>query len=236
MGQYRAMISDLILQTRLNNKLINEVNNGINEGNLNVEELRNNHLNRVDEEYGLHDMGLPIYDFFDGTQLINSMFSTIVVPVEYLKRSSISEHRFKDKILEEADPGHYRECKERIKNLIDIRSNCYDSNHINVYGFFKHLRNALCHSGNGNIHFFPEQARDISAIYFYDEAPISEKEKEEKRYPFEKWVFLVKLDIFEELFPLIKAFDEIVLEISKNDGLLQDMESIANTVRDNTNY
>lgn len=215
-GQYNNMIKELIIQTRLNSQLINDVNNrleGYNE--LSFEELKEIHQNRIINEYNNANLNnLPIYDYFDGTQLINSLFSTIVVPIEFLKG------RFNGKRTENVlkDTNHllYNECLgliNAIPNMIDTyrRNNDY----ISVYQFFTHLRNALCHSGNGNIHFFPNGGRDITTIFFYDEDRYNETK-----------VFRVELNIFNELIPLVEVFDKLIIDVATNDNRQLDMEQI----------
>ena len=221
-GQYNNMIKELIIQSRLNSKLINEVNNRL-DGNTDYtfEELKERHQERVDREYANAGFdNLPIYDYFDGTQLINSLFSTVVVPVEYLKGRL---GRFNtDLILKQTNYNLYSECEYRIIRLHDVVNTFYRTSHISVFHFFTHIRNALCHSGNGNIHFFPDGGRDIRALYFYDE---------KSKYGndgnlIERKVFLAQLNIFDELIPLVLAFDNLIIELAQNDNRQLDMQSI----------
>lgn len=220
MGQYQNIFKDLILQSRLNNALVNEINNGMANEQLNVHSLKEHHLERVNREYAFHDMDLPIYDFFDGTQLINSLFSMIVVPVEYLKGKEPDKP--KDEVLKGANPGAFHDCKERIRNLNSVRSNYYGISKHSVYEFFKHLRNALCHSGNGNIHFFPNGGTDIHSIIFYDE----DIKKDNMGNVIKRYVFYAGLNIANELIPLVKCFDEIILALARDDDMRLDLRAV----------
>ena len=196
---------------------MNEVNNKFDNNDTNLGDVKNNHMNRVGEAY--RRLGYNyIYPYFDGTNLVNSLFSCIVVPLEYLKGRYKKDYNRIDELFKEKNIYAYKECLAILESL-NNNGNIVDTYHTyhhythNVYGFFEHLRNALSHSGNGQIHFFPinNGGRDITHLYFYDEKNNTSKYGNE----FKK-CFLAKIDILNELVPLVDAFDEIIISIVDN--------------------
>lgn len=228
---YRNMIKELILQSKLNGQLLNEVNNKFDNNDTNLEDVKNNHMNRVNEVY--RRLGYNyIYPYFDGTNLVNSLFSCIVVPLEYLKGRYNNSYRRIDRLFEERNPKAYQRCLNIINSLynngkvVDTYNQTFTNN---VYGFFGHLRDALSHSGNGQIHFFPNNdgGRDITHLYFYDEKKTRVIGRD---YAEVEKVFIAKIHILEELVPLVDAFDEIIISIVDN-NLPYNLEYVEEQVR-----
>lgn len=108
----------------------------------------------------------PEKKVYEVTQVINSLFGMIIVPYE----------KFKDQInkSEYADINSYKEIKKLIHELDRnkfLRSTYPgDSEEVGVFSFIGHLRNALAHSGNGRLNFYPVNSKkdNIKAVYFMD--------------------------------------------------------------------
>jgi hypothetical protein len=140
-------------------------------------------------------INIPRHLYFDGTQLINSLFGLIVLPMEGYKdirQFSVYEenmeeyareeyHWIKDYILEirrRSESIGIEELSHRFHDIDTVYlSNYRDTNYYNgegnpVMAFFHHIRNSLAHSGSGNIHFFPvaanESGNQVTHMVFYD--------------------------------------------------------------------
>ena len=134
----------------------------------------------VDEIYEKHCIE-PDTKVYEVTQLINSLFGIIIVPYEKYKRFLVFKKE-KEILLE----NNYKVIKEFIddlqsKNLVKS-TYCNDEFYtypkgISVFKFVKHLRNALAHSGNGRLNFFPisNGKNEIEGVFFID---MEEKSKE----------------------------------------------------------
>jgi len=213
-GQYKNMMRELILQSEINNKLLNNVNNYCSENTEDQTGIRAAHLNMVREKYE-NEEAQPIYDYFDGTQLINSLFSTIVVPFEFLNGKYFLQENYDwgsmEDLLYDSNRTEYYNCL-KVLNKINNEGRLQNSysKKIKVFDSAKHIRDALCHSGNGQLHFFPaDQAgilgQDITHLYFYD--------NNGSRNKIATKCFLLKIAIQNELIPFVRAFDNIILSI-----------------------
>ena len=119
----------------------------------------------IDSIYNEHDDN-PDKKVYEVTQLINSLFGMIILPYEkYNNQINESDYKYE---------SSYKEIQELIKILISqkfLRST-YSGEHenIEVFKFIKHLRNALAHSGNGKLNFYPVNSNkdNIKAVYFMD--------------------------------------------------------------------
>ena len=108
----------------------------------------------------------PDKKVYEVTQLINSLFGMIILPCEkYYNKINESDYMYE---------SSYKEIQELIKTLISqkfLRST-YSGEHenIEVFMFIKRLRNALAHSGNGKLNFYPANNNkdNIKAVYFLD--------------------------------------------------------------------
>ncbi len=104
---------------------------------------------------------------YEVTQLVNSLFGLIVLPVEEYKGRPMKPANGKKDEFESA--------KNQIKEIMetcekDHRYRCTYGDRDKPKGFIKHLRNAVSHSGNEGIHFIPltEAGENITGIIFYD--------------------------------------------------------------------
>lgn len=260
MGRYENILTELIYQSDINLKLLEDVNQRMYDDDNNTEkvedrltEIKISHNNNVNE-YIAHGYNPP-YNYFDGTELINSLFSKIVVPFEWLKELSKKRNKnfmelnidqyFKKGYKPQENRDHnqqfYDDCR---RGIIDLFKNymAYDNKYNDknlVYSFFKHIRNSLCHSGSGKIKFYPEASNgvDVTSILFYDKG---------EKYGSE---FLAKIPV-EILKNLVFLFDELIIQLSNeiqhhndfsreqtagNDiDYFVDFDSIINRIRENT--
>lgn len=112
----------------------------------------------------------PAKKVYEVTQMINCLFGMVIVPYEKYK-NQVTESDYYD------DPN-YKEIRNIIKELERgagktkfIRSTySEDSKGVGVFSFIRHLRNALAHSGNGRLNFYPinNNKDNIKAVYFMD--------------------------------------------------------------------
>lgn len=123
-------------------------------------------MNIIDAIYQEHsdDLNKKVYEV---TQVINSLFGMIIVPYEKYGEQ-LTESEF-------SDTESYKEIKGLIEELerskVFIRSTyAKDKKGIGVFSFIRHLRNALAHSGNGRLNFYPVKNNkdNIKAVYFMD--------------------------------------------------------------------
>ena len=107
---------------------------------------------------------------FEVTELINSLFSVLVVPNEYFQKDYGA-------FYSEVDDLSGVDGYEQLKNLIrkfkthNLVRDTYNQNDEFYYvrNFLKHMRNSLSHSGAGGILFYPsEPDAEISHVYFFD--------------------------------------------------------------------
>ena len=104
---------------------------------------------------------------YEITQMINSLLGIIILPVEKYKDSYIRPLK--------KDQAKFDESKSAIKNIMD---NCKNDNRYRstYWGsddpleFLRRLRNAVSHSGNNGLHFYPltESGENVSSVIFYD--------------------------------------------------------------------
>lgn len=172
-GIYSNKCIELNKQTKLNGELLNEVNLILSgQSNKSIDELKKEHLRRVNEEYA--EMKKPIYAYFDGTNLINSLFSTLIVPYEYLKSKKLFND-FENKVDDCGVRKKYKNCKKIIFESKRLNWSAKKNNGKDGFGtkfkdFLRHMRNALCHSGDDSIEFrsTKDNPNDISLIIFKD--------------------------------------------------------------------
>ncbi|MDO5132117.1 MAG: HEPN family nuclease [Eubacteriales bacterium] len=124
-------------------------------------------MNVIDSIYTEHS-DEPEKKVYEVTQVINSLFGMIIVPFEkYKDQNKINEKDY-------SDDQNYIRIKELIRDLERnkfLRSTYpWDRNGIGVFSFIGHLRNALAHSGNGRLNFYPVNNKkdNIKAVYFMD--------------------------------------------------------------------
>ena len=119
----------------------------------------------IDAIYNEHSED-PEKKVYEVTQVINSLFGMIIVPYEKYKRH-----------LNEADYYNDPYYLEIIKLIRVLERNKFlrstynsDSSGVGVFSFIGHLRNALAHSGNRGLNFFPvNRSKDnIKAVFFLD--------------------------------------------------------------------
>ncbi len=119
----------------------------------------------IDAIYDKHSDN-PDEKVYEVTQVINSLFSMIIVPYEKFK-NQINESEY-------SDVNSYKEIKKLIHELECnkfLRSTyTRDSEEVGVFSFIRHLRNALAHSGNERLNFYPVNSKkdNIKAVYFMD--------------------------------------------------------------------
>ncbi len=122
-------------------------------------------MNVIDAIYGEHSDD-PDKKVYEVTQMINSLFGMIIVPYEKFK-NQIDESEY-------ADVNSYKEIKELIHELErkKLLRSTYpkEVEEVGVFSFIGHLRNALAHSGNGRLNFYPVNSKkdNIKAVYFMD--------------------------------------------------------------------
>ena len=225
-GTYSNTIKELMWQTKVNMHLLNDVNNRFHEHeNMNFDDLRQTHLDKVNDVYARSNI-TPPYMYFDGTNYINSLFSFIVIPVEFIKgrffkKGEHNAYSSMDDLLKTANLEAYMNCKEILGHIAMV--NTYSERSDNLYAFMTHLRDALCHSGNGQLHFFPYgEDVDITHLYFYDEKYDKRKNK--------RSIFVAKIDLFDELMPLVENFGKIIESLSNNQPHY-DFDSLCERVR-----
>ena len=123
---------------------------------------------------------------YEITQLINSLFGLLIVPNEYY-RLKMNKRNDEADILSDKD-GYSKivsiinEAKKenRLRTTYEKDKN----QEYQVRNFLTHLRNALAHSGNGRLVFWPcDEDKEIEEVFFCD----LEKDKNE--------MFCVKLNI-----------------------------------------
>ena len=114
----------------------------------------------------------------DVTQLVNSLFGLLILPIEKYDRLKC----YQDLIRKE-----YKGIQSLIARLKDSNrlSNSYkyvfkkellDEDHYHVPSFLKHLRNALSHSGNDRLLFIGDGV-ELTTIVFNDEYEEDKKQK-----------------------------------------------------------
>ena len=94
------------------------------------------------------------------TQLINSLLGLLVVPNERYKFSRNNNNRCTEYALRAANKTSYGKIKDIINNIkAEKKFFCDYDNEKNypVSNFIKHLRNAVCHSGNNTLRVLPPQ-------------------------------------------------------------------------------
>lgn len=199
MSNFHNMIPELIIRSELNRILLNNVNDAFYKNQTNLKSEKDAHEQRVRGRYQQYSISAPDYPYFDGTQLINSLFSKVVVPIEYLKRYGGTDQAVDYYLHEHAQP-QYRTCLQYLKNLSEkapspSKINPQDTD--NVFRFFRHIRNALCHSGTGELQFYP-----------YDNC-----EEQITHLVFRDYKFEACLHVEKELMPLVDLFDDIIFVI-----------------------
>ncbi|BBF42415.1 hypothetical protein lbkm_1097 [Lachnospiraceae bacterium KM106-2] len=140
-------------------------------------------LNYIDET---NQKDKSVYEL---TQLINSLFALLIMPVE--KYKSINDGY-------EPNAKKYKEYKD-IESIINeckknkfYRSTYTEDYKYPVTWFIRHIRNALAHSGDQGIHFIPlQEKKDIKYIIFYDTQKKNLKGQEIECF------FCVKLSIIQ---------------------------------------
>lgn len=141
---------------------------------------------------------------YEITQMINSLLGIIILPVEKYKDSYIRPLK--------KDQAKFDESKSAIKNIMD---NCKNDNRYRstYWGsddpleFLRRLRNAVSHSGNNGLHFYPltESGENVSSVIFYD---INDKNDSE---------FCVHLTI-EELEVITQKASDLYVILDKKAG------------------
>lgn len=216
-GVYSNLIKELIAQTNINGQLLNDINNlfdKMDKKNLhdNVISIYEKHQDRVCAEY--KNIGAdPIYKYFDGTNLLNSFLSTIIIPFEFLK----SRKFYFNNLFKDFDSCAFKDCQHIISNLFQNNNLLFTdrklrefNNTWSIYNFFRNLRDAIAHAGNGQIFFGSNDTININYIYFYNE----------DRHKITGDIinlFFVKMDLQNELFPLLSAFNKIITAIDNTD-------------------
>ena len=147
-------------------------------------------------------------DLYEVTQLINSLLGLIIIPVETYKK----KQRLSDEKLRKLSGANYNSVKNLIKICHDEKrlysDYWYDNDGVKVDSFIAHLRNAIAHSGNHGIRFYPiSENGKISNIMFFDEKGEHEKKNQEQK-PSKVSVFCVKLTIAE-----LRALVEDIVEL-----------------------
>ena len=218
-GVYCNLIKELIIQTKINGKLLNDINNLFSEidkknPRVDVMPIYEDHNKMVREEY-VKIKADPVYKYFDGTNLLNSFLSTIVIPFEFLKGKEIKNYNLKN-VNREA----YNYCQyiiDRIYNSERLIIYNYGNQRpqLDLYNFIRNLRDAIAHSGNGQVFFSSCDGINIDQIYFYNE-----KRSKDRNGNMGEIInlFFVKIDLKEELFPFLNAFNDIVLDIESTDA------------------
>ena len=110
-------------------------------------------------------------EIYEITQLINSLFGTIVLPYEHFK-SKLSK-RFDGKNMLSNKPGYSQIVRiiNNAKNCGRLRCTYFNENNQDflVRNFLFHIRNALAHSGNGKMYFSEGNKKGIiGEVYFCD--------------------------------------------------------------------
>ena len=141
-----------------------------------------------------------IKDKKEVTQLINSFLGLLVVPNEKFDFSN-KQSGCDEKHLKYVDEKSYEGIVQIIKSLKKENKLFCDYPRADEYpvsDFIKHLRNAICHSGNDTLIFYPiDEQREIETLILYDT---------DEKFQHEKHQFCVELTI--------KQIREIVGNIS----------------------
>lgn len=146
-------------------------------------------------------------EVFDVTQLMNSLFGLLILPFEKYKQhgaNSVAEDELKMVVPEE-----YNSIRKIIQQLKD------DNRLMSTYGecdekypvgrFIKHLRNAIAHSGEEGLQFFPyDENGEITSVYFYDN--LNERE------------FCTKITV-DEIIELVKLISKMYVNYEKHTSI-----------------
>lgn len=141
-------------------------------------------------------------NLFEVTQLINSMLGLIILPVEATNRvDKITDKKIKDLMIEDYNTivDLIQKCKSENRFFSDYMD---DIPSMSILNLIKHIRNAVAHSGNHGIHFYPiSENGQISNIIFYDF-----KKNQDNNQPDEE--FCIKLSV-DELKKLVISLSNI---------------------------
>ena len=221
-GIYSNTIKDLIKQSRINLKLLNEVNRAFDElDNLDnhktLSDLIEIHKRNYNKEY--RHKSTP-YLYFDGTNFINCLLSMIVIPCEFLKVIP----NIRDNLLRDSNWDSYYNCVNLINKLKNEgKYVCYYQDElnkpINLYKFIKHLRNSIAHSGCGRIQFLSSNGKDIDEILFFD--CNDNKNQTQTR----KAIFKI-----DEIILFVEEFSKIIINISETYSINVTIEDIENMI------
>ena len=149
---------------------------------------------------------------FEVTQRVNSLFGLLIVPYEHFKFES--DYGFSESKLSQNCCDSYHKIELLIKKLHEDNpkrlwwtraSFANEQNHL-VSNFIKHLRNALCHSGEDRVLFVngdenDESIKQLKYIIFVDQGEVTSKYDKSKK---EKYNFIAMLDVDEELKELLQ--------------------------------
>ena len=122
-------------------------------------------MNVIDAIYNEHSPD-PDKTVYEVTQMINSLFGMIIVPYE--------KYKYQIEEKDYSDEPSYLEIQQLINEMRRTKSlrSTYtrDTRKVSVISFIGHLRNALAHSGNGMLNFYPVNNKkdNIKAVYFID--------------------------------------------------------------------
>ena len=107
----------------------------------------------------------PPYIYFDGTNLINSLFSAFIVPYECMKARDLFKD-FENKVRKYDLDEPYNDCVKIIlklesNNKFEYKNSC-KRNIAKFKEFIRHIRNTLCHAGNNDcVEFMPDNKPKI---------------------------------------------------------------------------
>lgn len=148
---------------------------------------------------------------FEVTQRINSLFGLLIVPYEHFKHDS--DYGFSESKLSKNCRESYHKIELLIKKLHEDKpkrlwwtraSFANEQNHL-VSNFIKHLRNALCHSGEDRVLFIngdekDEKVKQLKFLVFVDEGiAIKTDKKTNKVIKKEPYNFIAIINVKEEL-------------------------------------
>lgn len=169
---------------------------------------------------------VPPYFYFDGTQLLNSFLGLVVLPFERfncirpiedldrLMRMDHDNYRWIQELINEIHKDNIPEDEtEFIYSDYSYRRGERDMDHnarYQVYYFWKHLRNAFAHSGDGTIFFFPiadGNGKDITHIGFFDTT-------EGRNQQYRPRYFLAKLSL-DKVRELARRMDSIIRTVEE---------------------
>lgn len=158
-------------------------------------------------------------ELYEVTQLLNSLMGVAVLPYEMHKDILKITQADKNELSAEKNNltkyDMYKTLKEKIsyyyKNNMLYSTYPNDKNpedHLIVFSFLSHIRNAVCHSGDNAISILPlDEGKVIDRVLFYDKLTFYDKHTPKNKVPKITMEFAMELPI-EELRDLIFAISD----------------------------